>query len=77
MPLPTSAFVSSTGNYEKYFHRSYGGSLRVEVEDFKTGIDEVGLMELFTIYTFRDQLRLVYNFNDAFVEPFKRILMRS
>ena len=66
----TDAIVSSWGIAETYCKRSYSGpSVHIEVEDMLPGIDMFVDQPMFTIYTFRDQLRLVYGFNEAFQDP--------
>ncbi|RDW85451.1 hypothetical protein BP5796_03776 [Coleophoma crateriformis] len=65
-PGPRDALVSSLGIVEQYVNRTYG-SLRVK--DIAMGIDVVMGMSMLHIYTFHDQLRLVYSYNNAFEEP--------
>ncbi|KAH9897462.1 hypothetical protein F4778DRAFT_236210 [Xylariomycetidae sp. FL2044] len=62
-PTPTDALVSSLGIIEDYLQREYGG---FKVKDIQLGADIVMGMSMFFFYTFRDQLRLVYSFNDGF-----------
>ncbi|KAI0172854.1 hypothetical protein GGR52DRAFT_580507 [Hypoxylon sp. FL1284] len=61
---PKDALNSSLGVVERYVQREYGS--RIRVKDFKIGIDVVMGPSLFYFYTFQDQLRLVYCFNDGF-----------
>ena len=68
-PVPSDALVSSLGVVEQYLHQSYSGTVPVKVEDLKFGVDIVMGMDMFFIYTFRDQLRMVYSFNDGFEKP--------
>ncbi|KAL4922011.1 hypothetical protein BDW62DRAFT_217856 [Aspergillus aurantiobrunneus] len=66
-PVPTDSLVSSLGVVERYLQREYEG--KVVVKDYKIAVDIVLGMSMFHLYTFQDELRLVYNFNDAFEEP--------
>lgn len=63
-PVPKDALVSSLGLAEQYLKREYGSGIKVQ--DLKVGVDVVMGMSMFFFYTFRDQLRLVYAFNDGF-----------
>ncbi|RDW75377.1 hypothetical protein BP6252_06519 [Coleophoma cylindrospora] len=65
-PVPRDALVSSLGIIEQYVNRTYG-SLRVK--DITMGIDVIMGTSMLHIYTFHDQLRLVYSYNNAFEEP--------
>ncbi|KAL3458755.1 hypothetical protein BJX64DRAFT_301746 [Aspergillus heterothallicus] len=68
-PVSTDGLVSSLGVVEKYLSRQYGEL--VQVHDFKLGLDVVLGMSGFFFYTFRDQLRLVYSYNDGYEKPEK------
>lgn len=66
--------LSSCGVLERYFHRSYTGpQIHVEVEDLNVGNDilnsENNRASLAILYTFRDKLHLMYDFNEASEEP--------
>ncbi|KAI1429338.1 hypothetical protein F5Y12DRAFT_797586 [Xylaria sp. FL1777] len=63
-PIPKDALVSSLGITERYMQREYGSGIKVK--DLKVGVDIVMGMSMFFLYTFQDQLRLVYCFNDGF-----------
>ncbi|KAI0189869.1 hypothetical protein F4808DRAFT_445267 [Astrocystis sublimbata] len=63
-PVPKDALVSSLGIAERYVKREYGSGIKVT--DLKVGVDVVMGMSMFFFYTFHDQLRLVYSFNDGF-----------
>ncbi|KAI2464936.1 hypothetical protein F4781DRAFT_50478 [Annulohypoxylon bovei var. microspora] len=65
-PISKDALVSSLGVAERYVQREYGNGIKVK--DLKMGVDVVMGMSMFFFYTFRDQLRLVYSFNDGFEE---------
>ncbi|KAI1083674.1 hypothetical protein F5B20DRAFT_528043 [Whalleya microplaca] len=65
-PVSKDALISSLGIAERYVQREYGSDIKVK--DIKIGIDVVMGMSFFFFYTFRDQLRLVYSFNDGFEE---------
>ncbi|KAB8217709.1 hypothetical protein BDV33DRAFT_176723 [Aspergillus novoparasiticus] len=65
--IPGDAQVSSLGIVERYVQHRYGNT--VKVLDVKMGVDVVLGMSMFFIYTFYDQLRLVYSFNDGYEEP--------
>ncbi|PYH28433.1 uncharacterized protein BO87DRAFT_411265 [Aspergillus neoniger CBS 115656] len=67
-PVPRDAIPSSLGIIEKYMQRSYGTN-RVIIRDFMLGVDVVMGMNMLLMSTFRDQLQLVYSFNDAYHEP--------
>ncbi|KAL4884868.1 hypothetical protein BJY04DRAFT_180922 [Aspergillus karnatakaensis] len=66
-PIPTDALVSSLGLVENYLQRSYGDG--VVVHDWKLACDVVLGMNGLHIYTFRDRLRMVSQFNDGYQEP--------
>ncbi|PWY73222.1 hypothetical protein BO94DRAFT_525261 [Aspergillus sclerotioniger CBS 115572] len=69
MKVPTDAFVSSLGVVEKYISREYGGGAGVvTVKDFTFTVDAVLGMNMLHVSSFRDQLRLVYCFNDGYEE---------
>ncbi|KAI6081971.1 hypothetical protein F4821DRAFT_248095 [Hypoxylon rubiginosum] len=65
-PPPRDALVSSLGIVESLMQRTYGG---FEVKDLMIGVDVVLGMSMFFMYTFQDQLRLNYSFNDGFEKP--------
>ena len=67
----TDPSLSSWGIVERYCQRSYGGdSVHVNVQDLKAAADiATGAFGLIIVYTFRGQLHLTYNFNEAFEEP--------
>ncbi|KAE8360397.1 hypothetical protein BDV27DRAFT_148731 [Aspergillus caelatus] len=65
-PISRDALVSSLGIVEEHLKHTYGTT--VTVEDFMFGAETVLGMSMLFIYTFRDQLRLVYSFNDGFEE---------
>ncbi|KAI9929402.1 hypothetical protein ASPWEDRAFT_134859 [Aspergillus wentii DTO 134E9] len=65
-PPPKDALVSSLGIAEKHVQRTYGRT--VTVKDLKVGVDVVLGMSMMFLYTFQDQLRLVYCFNEGFEE---------
>ncbi|CAK43490.1 hypothetical protein CBS115989_2977 [Aspergillus niger] len=67
-PFPRDAIPSSLGIIENHMRRSYGTN-KVIVRDFMLGVDVVMGMNMLSISTFRDQLQLVYSFNDAYHEP--------
>ncbi|KAI0977264.1 hypothetical protein F4678DRAFT_7779 [Xylaria arbuscula] len=73
-PISKDALVSSLGIAERYLQREYGNGIKVK--DLKMGVDVVMGMSMFFLYTFQDQLRLVYSFNDGFekAEDIKRYL---
>ena len=64
--VPTDAFVSSLGVVERYLRREYGGV--VTVRDYRFTVDAVLGMDALHVLTFRDELRLVYSFNDGYEE---------
>ncbi|KAI6090039.1 hypothetical protein F4821DRAFT_35333 [Hypoxylon rubiginosum] len=66
IPMSKDALVSSLGIVERYVQREYGSGIKVK--DIKMGIDIIMGMSFFFAYTFRDQLRLVYSFNDGYEE---------
>ncbi|KAL4806623.1 hypothetical protein BDV18DRAFT_137900 [Aspergillus unguis] len=69
-PIPTDALVSSLGIVENHLQRNYGdGGSQVVVKDWKLACDNVLGMTGFHIYTFRDKLRFVYQFNEAYQRP--------
>jgi hypothetical protein len=67
--IATDGLVSSLGVIENHLHRQYGEM--VTVTDFRLGIDVVLGAIGFFFYTFHDQLRFVYSFNDGYEEPDK------
>jgi len=66
-PISKDSLVSSLGVAEQYVQREYGSGIRVK--DLSVAVDVVMGMSMFFIYTFRDQFRLVYSFNDGFEKP--------
>ncbi|KFH40344.1 hypothetical protein ACRE_089880 [Hapsidospora chrysogenum ATCC 11550] len=66
-PVPRDALFSSLGIAERYMQREYGS--KVKVRDMQMSVDVVLGMSMVFLYTFQDQLRLVYNFNDGYEEP--------
>ncbi|KAL3443122.1 hypothetical protein BJX65DRAFT_298500 [Aspergillus insuetus] len=68
-PPVTDGFLSSLGVVEKHLHREYGET--VKVTDFKLGLDVVFGTSGFLFYTFDEQLRFVYSFNDGYENPEK------
>ncbi|KAB8233207.1 uncharacterized protein BDW43DRAFT_300396 [Aspergillus alliaceus] len=71
-PAPTDACVSSLGVIEKYLQRSNGNT--VTEKDYKIVLDVVLGIDASLLSTFKDQLRLVYSFNDGvygYEEPTK------
>ncbi|KAJ2996420.1 hypothetical protein NUW58_g975 [Xylaria curta] len=66
-PVPKDALVSSLGVVERHLQRDYGSAIKVK--NLKIGVDVVMGMSMFFFYTFQDQLRLVYSFNDGFEKP--------
>lgn len=66
-PVARDALVSSLGITERQLQRSYGDI--VTVHDISFGVDVVLGISMLFIYTFRDQLRLSYCFNEGFEEP--------
>ena len=66
-PVPRDALISSLGIAERYVQREYGDG--IEVQDLDLGVDVILGMSMLFLYTFRDQLRLVYSFNDGYEEP--------
>lgn len=63
-PVPTDALVSSLGIAERYLQREYGKS--VIVKSLDVGVEVVLGMSMMFFYTFRNQLRLRYCFNEGF-----------
>ncbi|PKY00692.1 hypothetical protein P168DRAFT_284865 [Aspergillus campestris IBT 28561] len=63
-PVPTDALVSSLGIAERYLQREYGKG--VVVKNLAVGVEVVLRMSMIFFYTFRDQLRLRYCFNEGF-----------
>ena len=66
MPPSRDALVSSLGIAERYLQTEYKG---IKVKDIKMGVDVVMGFSMFFIYSFQDQLRLIYSFNDGFEDP--------
>ncbi|KAI0151713.1 hypothetical protein GGR57DRAFT_470217 [Xylariaceae sp. FL1272] len=64
-PAARDATTSSFGVVEKHMEREYGN---IRIADIKAGADIVLGSSMFFQYTFRDQLRLVYAFNDGHEE---------
>ncbi|KAL2816208.1 hypothetical protein BDW59DRAFT_153444 [Aspergillus cavernicola] len=65
--IPHDALPSSLGTIEQYVQRTYGST--VTVCDLTPAMDVTLGMSSFFIYTFRDQLRVIYSFNDAYEDP--------
>ncbi|PLN76813.1 hypothetical protein BDW42DRAFT_198774 [Aspergillus taichungensis] len=63
-PVPTDVLVSSLGIAERYLQRKYGKS--VVVKNLAVGVEVVLGLNMMFFYTFRDQLRLRYCFNEGF-----------
>ncbi|PLB47411.1 hypothetical protein P170DRAFT_439077 [Aspergillus steynii IBT 23096] len=63
-PVSRDALVSSLGVAERHLQQSYGEV--ATVQDLRVGVDIILGMSMILFYTFRDQLRLVYSFNDAY-----------
>ncbi|KAL3461225.1 hypothetical protein BJX64DRAFT_166073 [Aspergillus heterothallicus] len=68
-PPPSDALVSSLGVVENHLQRSYGENNEVVVEDWKLSCDCIQGMTGLHVYTFREKLRLVYQFNEAYQDP--------
>ncbi|OKL62182.1 hypothetical protein UA08_02478 [Talaromyces atroroseus] len=72
-PASCHAMIGSLGITEKYLQHSYGGgdddAATITVRDLEFGIEVVLGMSMLFVYTFRDQLRLNYCFNDGSEEP--------
>ncbi len=66
-PVPRDALVSSLGIAERHLQREYGNGIKVR--NMSLGVDIVLGMSMLFLYTFQDQLRLVYSFNDAYEDP--------
>ncbi|KAL4875601.1 hypothetical protein BJY04DRAFT_232332 [Aspergillus karnatakaensis] len=71
-PVPSDAFFSSLGIVESHLKRVYGGTPRgaatVRVEDYRLWVDIVVGMNMAHVYTFGDQLRVAYHFNEGYEE---------
>jgi hypothetical protein len=65
-PVPRDALFSSLGIAERYMQREYGS--KVKVKDMQMGVDVILGMSMIFLYTFQDQLRVVYSFNDGYEE---------
>ncbi|KFA55439.1 hypothetical protein S40293_08894 [Stachybotrys chartarum IBT 40293] len=63
-PAPRDAMVSSLGILERHMQTEYDSGIKVV--DLKIGIDVVVGTSAFLFYTFREQLRFNYCFNDGF-----------
>ncbi|KAL4907105.1 hypothetical protein BDW74DRAFT_175891 [Aspergillus multicolor] len=68
-PIPADATVSSLGILERYLQPEYGSAGTVRVRDFRMGCEIILGMTTLHCWTFRDQMHLVYSFNDAYEEP--------
>lgn len=67
LPVCTDAIITSWGVFEKYCQRSYSGpSVHVDIEDVSPQADMVFGQPVLMLYTFRDQLRLVHSYNEAY-----------
>ncbi|KAA8906618.1 hypothetical protein TRICI_005138 [Trichomonascus ciferrii] len=66
-PVPKDPLISSMGIVERFVQRNYGET--ITVKDISFGSECVEGMASLYIYTFRDQLRMVYSFNDGFQDP--------
>ncbi|KAL5336135.1 hypothetical protein BJX70DRAFT_410007 [Aspergillus crustosus] len=71
-PIPSDALVSSIGVVEGYLKREYSSTAgtrpAVVVQEYKMGMNVVLGRSQLSIYSFRDQLRVVYNFNEGYEE---------
>ncbi|PYH43221.1 uncharacterized protein BP01DRAFT_105543 [Aspergillus saccharolyticus JOP 1030-1] len=70
-PPARDALVSSLGVIERYLEQSYASDAGdrqrgVVVEDFKLGTEIVLGHSMFFLYTFRNRLRVVFSFNEAY-----------
>ncbi|KAI1770008.1 hypothetical protein F4818DRAFT_455919 [Hypoxylon cercidicola] len=65
-PMSKDALVSSLGVVERHMQQEYGSGIKVK--DIKMGLDVVMGFGFMFVYTYRDQMRLVYCFNDGFEE---------
>ncbi|KAJ5713478.1 uncharacterized protein N7483_010659 [Penicillium malachiteum] len=76
-PPSRDALVSSLGIVERYLQQSYtpadeaspdnkNGITKVTVEDFKFGTETILGQSMLFLYTFRDRLRVVFGFNEAY-----------
>jgi hypothetical protein len=65
-PIPSDALVSSLGVSERYMKREYAEGIKVVDVQFYN--DVVMGMSGLHFYTFRDQLRMIFNYNDGFEE---------
>jgi hypothetical protein len=66
-PIPKDPLISSMGIVERFVQRNYGEN--TTVNDISFGTECILGMASLYIYTFRDQLRMVYSFNDGFQDP--------
>ncbi|KAJ5909299.1 hypothetical protein N7504_003942 [Penicillium tannophilum] len=69
LPPARDAVFSSVGIIERYLKQSYASAdndRRVIVEDFKMGLEVVMSQPLCTFYTFRNQMRMIYSFNESY-----------
>ncbi|KAJ5549618.1 hypothetical protein N7513_006852 [Penicillium frequentans] len=69
LPPARDAIFSSVGIVERYLKQSYASAdndRRVIVEDFKMGLEVVMSQPLCTFYTFRNQMRMIYSFNESY-----------
>ncbi|KAJ6011416.1 hypothetical protein N7451_002828 [Penicillium sp. IBT 35674x] len=68
-PPSRDALVSSLGVIERHLQQSYASTdntKRVIIEDFKLGIETILGHSMFNVFTFRNQMRLVFSFNEAY-----------
>lgn len=69
VPPARDAIFSSVGIIERYLQQSYASTdnnRRITIEDFKLGVEVVLAQSLCTLYTFRNQMRMVYSFNESY-----------
>lgn len=62
-PVPRDTLLSSLIVAERHLQHRYG---EYTIENIKMGVDIVLGMCFLFVYSFEDQLRLVYSFNDGF-----------
>ncbi|KAJ5101224.1 hypothetical protein N7456_007276 [Penicillium angulare] len=68
-PVARDAIVSSLGIIERYLQQSYASadnSRQIIIEDLKFGIECILGDSMVSLYTFRDQLRMVFSFNESY-----------
>ncbi|PWY73074.1 hypothetical protein BO94DRAFT_538955 [Aspergillus sclerotioniger CBS 115572] len=68
IPISGDAIVSRMGVAERYVQRAYGN---MTVRDIRMGVDVLLGPSVLFVYTFQDQLRLAYSFNDGYEDPTK------